>query len=231
MMRPLPQGRYIQIIPWIPAVPLLAYLVGASLACTALCILTNFRARTAAIALGVFYLLSDLALLIDKLLLTRTAIFEILALAAGALTLARTLPSAPHTSSTLLDKFLQSGRYIFAICCVLFGVDHFIYFRFVASLVPAWIPGSGAFWTSLTGSAMIAAGISFAIKWLDLWAANLLGLMFLLIFLVLHIPRVMAQASLHNPDEWSSALIALAMCGVCWILGCDSRRERPVEGV
>jgi uncharacterized membrane protein YphA (DoxX/SURF4 family) len=47
-------------------------------------------------------------------------------------------------------------------------------------------------------------------------AAALLGLMFFLWFLLLHLPRVVAR--LDNGNEWNSALVALALCGGSWFL-------------
>ena len=43
-----------------------------------------------------------------------------------------------------------------------------------------------------------------------------LGVMFLLWVAVLHAPRVATH--LHNGDEWSSAFVALAMCGASFIV-------------
>jgi uncharacterized membrane protein len=220
--------RFLPVLPWIPAMPALAYLTGTFLIGTATCIAANFRPRLAAIALGSFLLASEWLLQIDRLLPDRTVAFEILALASGALMLARILP--PDTRyflkrPGLVDKILQAGRYLFAISCVVFGVDHFIYLKFVAGLVPAWIPGP-LFWTAFTGAFMIVAGIAIAAKRFDQLTANFLGLMFLLWFLLLHVPRLFVPANSHNPNEWSSAAIALAMCGACWIIGCDSARRK-----
>jgi hypothetical protein len=44
-----------------------------------------------------------------------------------------------------------------------------------------------------------------------------MGLMFLLWFVLLHAPRVLSLPKGLDPDEWSSAFIALAMCGGSWI--------------
>jgi hypothetical protein len=64
---------------------------------------------------------------------------------------------------------------------------------------------------------------------MDRLAAALLGVMFLLWFLVLHLPRVMSYPRSHDPDEWSSALIALAVCGASWILA-SSLSEKGGRG-
>jgi uncharacterized membrane protein len=122
-----------------------------------------------------------------------------------------------------LDKFLKSGRYLFAGSSVVFGISHFLVPRFIATLILAWIPGA-LFWAYFTGAAFIAAGFSVAIKLLDRLAATLLGTMFLLWFLILHAPRVLSAARSHNPNEWSSAFMALGMCGACWIIARASLR-------
>lgn len=76
-------------------------------------------------------------------------------------------------------------------------------------------------WDSvLTGAAFILAGISILTKWMDQWGAFMLGTMFVIWFFILHSPRVVVALRSHNPNsqnECSSALIALGMCGGCWI--------------
>jgi hypothetical protein len=73
-----------------------------------------------------------------------------------------------------------------------------------------------------TGAAFVAAGLSMAAKQMDRLAATLLGTMFLLWFLLVHTPRVMSAPRSHDPNEWSSAFIALGMCGASWIIARDS---------
>jgi len=46
-------------------------------------------------------------------------------------------------------------------------------------------------------------------------AATWLGIMFLLWFVLLHIPRAI---SLHGNDEWNSAFVALAFAGASFIV-------------
>jgi uncharacterized membrane protein YphA (DoxX/SURF4 family) len=106
------------------------------------------------------------------------------------------------------------GRVLFGITAVVFGVDHFLALDLIASLVPAWMPAHVLI-ASLTGTAMIAAGVSILTRWMDGPAAFGLGVMFLLFVLTLHAPRVLSAP--RNPNEWSSALIALGMCGGSWI--------------
>lgn len=225
-------GRSLPVIPWVPAYPALGYLVGAGLIAAGICIVANIQARRAAALLGVFFLVSSVVLQVPQAVAKpfdigiRTGVLEPLALAGAAFTLARTVePDRIYLQpwAGMLDKLLSTGRYLFAFSCIVFGIDHFPILRFIASLIPPWFPG-GMFWAAFTGAALVTAGIGMAVRKMDRWGGGLLGLMFLIWFLFLHLPRVMTYPRSHNPDEWSSAFIALAMCGACWIVACDSLR-------
>jgi uncharacterized membrane protein YphA (DoxX/SURF4 family) len=115
-------------------------------------------------------------------------------------------------------------RFLFAPPLFVFGILHFIYAAGVAALVPAWIPGP-LFWAYFVGVAFVAAGLSIATGILARLAATLLGVMFALLVLLVHIPRVVG--ALDNGKEWTSALVALAMCGGSFIIaGAHSLRSR-----
>ena len=52
--------------------------------------------------------------------------------------------------------------------------------------------------------------------------------MFFLWVVTLHAPRV--AAALHNPDEWNSLFMCLAMSGICFVLAASfnpARQESP----
>jgi len=116
---------------------------------------------------------------------------------------------------------LVAGRFLFAISLVVFGAQHFLYAKFVATLVPSWIPGH-LFWAYFVGVAFVAAALSIAIGKNARLAATLLGLMFILWVLTLHLPRVAAHP--HDGNEWTSAFVALAMCGGAWLVAGTSKR-------
>jgi len=153
---------------------------------------------------------------------------------ASAFTLATALPSAGLGRSweRALDMLIGSGPSLFGVSSVVFGIDHFSVLAVIASLVPAWMH-AGMFWAYLTGAAFVAAGVGIVIKRMDLWGAFMLGLMFLLWFLLLHSPRVIAAFRSHDPSLWyesSSAFIALAMCGGSWICAWYAyQRRRPSD--
>jgi uncharacterized membrane protein YphA (DoxX/SURF4 family) len=217
----------VPVIPFVPAIPILAYVVGIALLAAGLGIAVSIRPRWAAILLGLFFLLCVLVLLVPKAvarpldLNVRTCVFEELALGASALTLAGCLQPEDHRSERAgrlpnhaIDKLIASGPYLLAVSSIVFGVTHFLVLRFIAGLVPGWIPGS-LFWAYLTGAGFIAAGLSIATGVMARWGSFWLGIMFLLWFLLLHSPRVAIHP--HLPAEWSSAFIALGLGGGSWI--------------
>jgi uncharacterized membrane protein YphA (DoxX/SURF4 family) len=111
-----------------------------------------------------------------------------------------------------LAKF---GRYFFAFSMLIFGIQHFMYANFIATLITPWIPGH-LFWTYFTGVAFIATALAIVTNIYARLASFLLGVMFLLWVLVLHAPR--SIASWHNGDEWTSLFVALATGGASLIV-------------
>ncbi len=223
-------GLTVRGVPWFPGNPFLACLTGIALLATGLSIATNVQARMTATLLGILFLLYALFLELPEVAANpmdmgvRTVFFEALAMGGSALTLAGSLPTSGSVRrwGKVLDKLIRLGPYLFAASSLVFGIDHFLGLKFIATLVPAWMH-AGMFWVCLSGAGFIAAAISIATKWMDQWAAALLGTMFLLWFLLLHAPRVASHS--HNPDEWSSAFIALGMCGGSWICAWHARRR------
>jgi uncharacterized membrane protein len=115
----------------------------------------------------------------------------------------------------MTDKRQTFGRIFVAISLVVFGVQHFIYGGFVATLVPAFMPGR-LFWAYFVGVAFVAAAIGILTKMLARPAATMLGVMFFLFVVLLHIPRIVGNSS--DGNEWTSGFVALAACGGAWIL-------------
>ena len=84
------------------------------------------------------------------------------------------------------------AQIFFGIPWLVFGLQHFLYGEFVASLVPAFMPFK-LFWAYFTGAAMFAAGLSFIVNRFTRIAALLLGLMLSLFILLIHVPALFAK--------------------------------------
>jgi uncharacterized membrane protein YphA (DoxX/SURF4 family) len=125
-------------------------------------------------------------------------------------------------AALLLAGLGTIGRFFYGIPLIVFGIQHFLFARFIATLVPAWIPYR-LFWAYFVGAAFIAAAVSIATMGQARLAARLLGVMFLTWFIIVHAPRVVTH--LHNGNEWTSMFIALAMSGGAWLLAASSRNS------
>ncbi|WP_438483394.1 hypothetical protein [Oleiharenicola lentus] len=104
---------------------------------------------------------------------------------------------------------------------ILGGIQHFIWPKFVAQLVPAWIPGA-TFWTYFSAGALIAGGIGILIPRTARSAATLVALMIFSWVVILHIPR--AWTTSPSLNEWLAAFEALAMSGTAWLIAGANRR-------
>ena len=120
----------------------------------------------------------------------------------------------------LSGTLVALGRFLFAISLAVFGIQHFLYARFIATLIQSWMPAH-LFWAYFVGVAFVASALAIAARKYGRLAAALLGLMFFLWVISLHLPRVAAAP--HNGNEWTSMIVALAMCGGAWIVAGAAR--------
>jgi hypothetical protein len=218
---------------WLHPNTILAYTLAAVLIAAGLALLTTWRTSAISLILGLgllatsaFYLTHTNYVLYDAD--GRTLFLECLSLAASALIL--------HGLASGSRYSLMPGRLFFAIAMIVFGVQHFLYVRFLSTLVPHYLPGHHL-WVIATGLALIAAGLSLATTIEDKYAAYGLFVLFFGWLVLLHIPRILH--ALHNGDEWSSGFVVLAFSGTSLLLAAASsgpakssaksapRKERP----
>jgi len=128
----------------------------------------------------------------------------------------------------------QLGRaavIIMGVCLLMFGLAHFLYLDFTASMVPAWLPGGQKFWAAATGAAHLAAGIAFLSGVKARLAAILLTTMFAVFSLLVHLPLLLADP--HHHLSWVMNAINLALTGAAWSIAdqINTRRAAPAAGV
>lgn len=118
---------------------------------------------------------------------------------------------------------MRSGKYLFAIPFVVFGVFHFMNASGMAGMVP--IPG-GEIWVYVTGIALIAAGVAILIGRMDKMAAFLLGILMLVFVFSLHVPGIINAADeMARQNSMSGLLKDLALAGGAWIYGSRASRD------
>lgn len=211
-----PGYEVIPVLPWLPAIPWVAYLFGAIWVICGAGLLSRRTLRTAAMVLSGLLFLCAFVLDVPKnaanigSISLRTTALEPLGLASVAwLVAGRATP----------DLLVRGSRLVLGLALVVFGVDHFLALRFIAALIPNWIPWH-VFWVAFFGVLFIVGGVSIGLNLLHRWGAVATGLMFGIWVVALHLPRVLGLYGIpgapHNPNEWSSLLIALGLWGGLW---------------
>src|SRR5437868_8945259 len=218
-----PHYKVVPVVPWLPAIPSLAYPVGAILILCGASLLFQRNVVVSSITLGVLMLVCGLAFDVPRRpnLMSaewRTNVLEPIAIGSLAW-LAPGLGGIPRWLH-------RTSRYLLAFALIVFGIAHFQVFTFIASLVPGWIPWP-RLWTVFFGVAFICAGVSFATGFLQRWAALGVGLMFALWTVTIHLPPVLGTTP--DPDKWSDVFIVAALWGGFWALTRDLRDRKDLS--
>ena len=137
------------------------------------------------------------------------AFCEIAAMAAGGFAL--------YFSMRGNARGVTIGRVSFGLCAMLFGLNHFVYGAFTASMVPGWLPFP-LFWAYATGTGHAAAGLAMVTGIKARLAAQVLAMMMGSFVILLHLPRVIGDPGSHI--EWAMLAIATTLAGSAWGLAC-----------
>jgi uncharacterized membrane protein len=140
--------------------------------------------------------------------------------AAGALVFASLAKQASWPATVLI------ARWIIGICSIFLGLSHLTFVNEDVVYVPQWMPLGREFWVILTGICFVLAGLAMLSRILDVLAARLLALMFLVFNLVALPPFILAAPKDHA--AWGGSAYNLAAVGAVWILA-DSLAARSAE--
>jgi uncharacterized membrane protein YphA (DoxX/SURF4 family) len=149
------------------------------------------------------------------------AIAESVAMALGGVLAFTQTPGVGESRAANLARIARWG---FGVCLLIFGGSHFVYAKYTAALVPAWLPPSQIFWTYVTGAAQIAAGLAMLSGVQARLAAVLLTVMYSAFSVLVHIPSVIAAPSSHA--NWAENGINLVLIGAAWTLADSLSRMR-----
>jgi len=206
---------------------ILACVLGLLFALCGTAIVFEIKARLAALLFGALLLLICCFYCIPYEFITGSNYLHLgewenaekeLALAGGAFVIAGNYHAGNENRLTrFLSKLIPLGAILFAITIISFGILHFMVAKAAATLVPSWIPYPIT-WIYICGAALIGSGVSIVFKINTKLLAGLLGLMILLWFVLLHIPRVMVAPAADRTDEITSACLALAYSGIAFVI-------------
>lgn len=231
-----------RVLPWwpeaLPARPAAAVVSGALLAAAGVAMLVRYHEGRAASLLAMVLLASFVGLAFPMAASDRlwagswTVAGKVIALCGGTLLVARRAVvvggAASGTIEQIAARLWTAAPWGFGAFLALCGVQHFVHVEFVASLVPAWIPGARP-WTWFTGVALMAGGVGVVLA-RTAWLAGLLtGGMIYTWLLILHIPRAVAAPADGNPNELVAVFEALAMGGIGWLIA-DRAAEQAGRG-
>jgi uncharacterized membrane protein YphA (DoxX/SURF4 family) len=217
---------------WIPAPSIWAYLIGAVLILTGAIIALTKKARVVSVLLGIFFFLLFIGSHVyyqfylspyDFHFGNWTNALKELAFSGGAFIMAASFPEARSFISN--KTLLIIGRIFFSVMLIIFGYDHFLYTEFVATLVPGWIPGH-TFWTYVGAVALIGSGVCILLKIQIRLVGILLGSMLLIWFVILHIPRAIADPNSGKGNEITSVFQALAFSGIAFVIAVIAKAKK-----
>jgi uncharacterized membrane protein len=195
-----------------------AALTGLAFIATGLSLLIRKGARNAAIVAAILIaswaLLRHIPVLFTEPFLSGawTRAGKALVFTGGALAVAGAKPRL----STMV------GRWSLGLFLLIAGVQHFLFAKFVATLIPQWFPGDAMFWTWFAGIALICGGIGLLVPRTARLAAFWSGIMVFSWFWVVHIPRVNVGMS-----DQIAVFEALLVAGIAFLL--SAQEAEPAQ--
>jgi len=132
--------------------------------------------------------------------------------------------AASGAVTTNTRKYLScAGIILLAIFLVACGYAHIKYYDFVTNFIPAYIPFRG-FFAYFTATCLIAGGIGICIPYTRKLAALLNAVMLLGWFILLHIPRFMADTS--NASDRLGLCESFTFAGIFFVLAAISSKNK-----
>lgn len=206
-----------------------AYLSGSLVIIAGLAIILNKKAGLAAIFIGVIFLVYSFLLRHLPAMSDWINSYKTLALGGGAFIVAASFLKKSDRSLTN-DHLIFTGCIFFALFFIICGIAHFKFDEFIyKDFIPAYIPAR-PFWTYLTAVALIAGGTGIIFTATRRWAAALSGLMILLWFILLHIPRTVKVLNDADPSndlsDWIGVCESFTFSGILFVLAGLSSKEK-----
>jgi uncharacterized membrane protein len=228
----LTTGRWVNLVPVNPArlpSPWLVYAFGVLFVLIGIGLLVRKTVSAAAGTLGVLLLVLFFGFGLRVALAQASTGYVwvdplmMLAILGGVCLAAARDDGSPGSS---LDRVFEKGARLAPLALAIFlvycGMTHFPYAKYVAGLIPSWIPAH-MFWTYFAAIALIAGGVGLLVPRTARLAAMLSGIMlFSWVFLV-HIPLAIHS---QNVGEISRTFQAVSDSAVAFMLAGRFRLQK-----
>ena len=135
----------------------------------------------------------------------------------------------PETPLIASERAVRAAQVLFGLTCVVYGLAHFAYADFTASMEPTWLPSRLGF-AYFTGLGHVAAGIGIMIGILPRLAATLEAIMMSLFGLLVWVPSLFMQPppewATPPRNQWSELFVTLLLAASAWTVA-TSMQNRP----
>ena len=207
-----------------------AYMSGILVIIAGLAIILNKKARVAAIFIGVLFLAYSFLVRHLTAMSDTGNGYKSLALGGGAFIIAASLieKEKPGPAKSLANKFVLTGCIFISLFFFWAGIAHFKFDEFVINFIPAYIPGR-TFWAYFCGIALMAGAAGLIFTQTRKLAAALSGLMILLWFVLLHIPRTVQAPQDFN--EWMGVFESFSFSGILFVLAGLSSQKKILKNI
>ena len=223
---------------WAAAIPgklAWAYISGSLLILLGFGIIFNVKARLAAIVIGITILVFSFFLRHLYELTDWVNAYKTLALSGGAFIVAASFTSFIKEERTGFINFFSNhslmlmGCLFISLFLINCGLAHFKFDNFVMTLVPVYMKDR-YFWTYFAAIALLLGGIGLIFNPTRKWAALLSGLMILIWFFMVHIPRAIGTPNTTTPGhgEWMGVCESFIFSGIFFVLAGLSSRQVTV---
>ena len=129
--------------------------------------------------------------------------------------------SNPLSFTTTGTRILRTAQIAFGLTCIFYGLSHFAYADYTASMVPSWLPYPLEL-AYLTGLAHVAAGLGIITGILARLAALLETMMMSLFGLLVWVPTFFMQPppkwATPPHTQWSELVINIVLAASAWVV-------------
>ena len=194
-----------------PINPTLAYVSGTAIIISGIAILIHKKGNLAAWLIAILILLLSVSRHILHFMDDWLNTYKSIALFGSALIVAATY----NIHGKMSNWLIWMGTIMLSVFFIACGYSHFKFYDFVKEFIPAYLPMHG-FFAIFAAICLLAGGIGILIPATRKWAALLSGIMVGGWFLLLHIPRFLANT--NDASDRMGVCESFAFAGIFFVL-------------
>jgi uncharacterized membrane protein len=209
--------------PDVPGRGMLASITGGLEVAAAVLLLLSGRLRAIGAWLAAVLLLGWVVLHVPSVLQRPTSVADWLGVAETAAMASAALMFAAAWSGIAAAEAVRRGAFVvFGASALVFGLSHFKYAEFTATMIPPWLPARVPL-AYVTGAAHALAGLAILTGLRRTLAAWLEAAMMASFVVLVHLPRVVAHVDIRM--EWTMLFVAVTLSASAGMVAAISSRD------